>query len=120
LADRELVHITITLIALFAASAAKAVTARLIRRLEVRIAEIRRERARAEGQLAQVQAQTAVMAKNKIALERKKARLLKKLDKMAEDLDMLVEAANNRQQLNDKMRGGLIRPTRAARITPDS
>ena len=47
--------------------------------------------------------QSSVMAKNRIALERKKARLLKKLDKMAEEFDTLAAAAKYRQLLNDKM-----------------
>ena len=47
--DRELILITATLIVLFAASAAKAVTACLIRRLEVMIAEDNRARAKVQG-----------------------------------------------------------------------
>ena len=112
--DFELILMTVTLFTMFTATVAKAVTARLIGRLEKKIAEGNRARAKVEGQLKMVQAQSSVMAKNKVALEKKKAKLLKKLDKMATDLESLSEAANYRLKLSAKMRGGLIKATRAA------
>ena len=69
--DLELILTTVTLFTMFAATAAKAVTSRMIKRLEVKIAEGNRMRAKVEGQLKMVKAQSSVMAKNKAALEKK-------------------------------------------------
>jgi len=110
----ELILTAVTLCSMFAATAAKAITARLIKRQELKIAEGNRMRVKAEGQLKMAKAQSSVMAKNKVALESKKNKLLKKLDKMVVDLEALSEKDNYRQQLNAKRRGGLIKPTRAA------
>jgi len=111
--DSELILITVTLVAMFTATVAKAVTSRLLKRLEDKIAKGNQARAKVLGNLKMAQAQKSVMAKNRVILEKKKARLLKKIDKVAKDLAILSDQADYRQKLTANMRGKLIRPTRA-------
>ena len=110
----ELVLVIITLATLFSATFAKAVTGRLIKRIEKQIAARNQEKAKVLSELKVAQARGTVLAQNITAMEKKKKRLVKKISKMSEDLEILEGAAKNRQKLNTSMREKLIRPTRAS------
>ena len=104
----------ITLATLFSATFAKAVTGRLIKRIEKQIAARNQEKAKVLSELKVAQARGTVLAQNITTMEKKKKRLVKKISKMSEDLEILEGEAKNRQKLNTSMREKLIRPTRAS------
>ena len=110
----DFIFIVITLVCLFAATVAKAVCTRLLRRIENQVSAGNQAKSKVLGKLKMAQAQNSVIKKNQASMLEKKAKLQKKIEKANQTLAQMAEKDNYREQLNANMRGKLIRPTRAA------
>jgi len=104
---------TIALVLMLAAVAAKMITSQLINKMKSQIAWVDHERKQSLGRLKTVQAQKKVAGKNKATLEGKKRALKKKIKGLKVELKGYKEEGKRRRRKSEESKGQVIRPTGA-------